>query len=171
MVMVASLNGKITQGTNSNIYEWTSKEDQEFFFSLIKENNLIVMGSNTYNSVREKIKLDQKKLRIVLTQTPDKYKKEIVRDQLEFSSEIPRDLVSRLSKKYKQMLLVGGGEINAAFLNERLIDEIYLTIEPVLFGIGKNLLAESEVETELKLVSSIQLNKSGTVLLKYKIIK
>ena len=56
MVAVSSINGKITKGKDPNIYSWTSKEDSNFFFSLIKKHNLIVMGSKTYEAARRIIK-------------------------------------------------------------------------------------------------------------------
>ena len=48
MVAVVSANGKLTRGNDPDIYKWTSKEDQNFFFSLISKSKLIVMGSGTY---------------------------------------------------------------------------------------------------------------------------
>ncbi|MFA6081552.1 MAG: hypothetical protein WC741_04055 [Patescibacteria group bacterium] len=42
--MLSSADGKTTKGNNDNIYTWTSVEDQRYFLSLIKKNNLIIMG-------------------------------------------------------------------------------------------------------------------------------
>jgi len=41
MIMVATLNGKITKGNDPDIYKWTSKEDKKYFSSLLKKNNLM----------------------------------------------------------------------------------------------------------------------------------
>src|SRR3989344_4584731 len=98
MVAVSSVNGKITKGSDPNIYKWTSDEDKKLFFSMIAKNNLIVMGSKTYEAARDKIRLSPNKLRIILTRNPKKYFKETVKDSLEFSSESPRELVKRLEK-------------------------------------------------------------------------
>lgn len=179
MVAVVSANGKLTRsigsgqarGNESNIYSWTSKEDQDFFFSLISKNKLIVMGSGTYRAVRDKLKVESSRLRVVMTRRPKEYKNERVAEALEFSSETPRELVRRLSKNYKKMLLVGGSQVYSSFMKEGLVDEIYLTVEPVFFGMGKNLVAKGEFETRLELVSIEKLNKKGTLLLKYKVEK
>ena len=170
MVAVVSANGKLTRGSDPDIYKWTSKEDQDLFFKLIEQSKLIVMGSGTYEAVCDKIKLESKKLRVVLTNDPKKYKNEQVRGSLEFTSETPRQLIGRLIN-YNEMLLVGGGKVYSSFMKEGLIDEIYLTIEPDVFGEGKNLFAEGNFETKLKLESVESLNKKGTILLKYKVIK
>lgn len=170
MVAVVSANGKLTRGDDPDIYKWTSKEDQNFFFSKITRSKLLVMGSGTYDAVRDKIKLESKKLRVVLTNDPKKYKNEQIKGQLEFTSETPRQLYDRMID-HPKMLLVGGGKVYSSFMKEGLVDKIYLTIEPVAFGEGKNLFAEGDFETKLKLESVKKLNKKGTILLKYKVIK
>jgi len=172
MVAVSSLNGKITKGDDSNIYSWTSKEDTKLFFSLIEKNNLIVMGSKTYEAARSIIKLKPNKLRVVLTKTVNKYRDNVVQGSLEFSNESPKDLIKRLeAKDYTEMLLVGGTEVNTAFLKNSLVDELHLTIEPLIFGKGKNLVSEEEFEVSLELLEVKKLNKKGTLHLIYSFSK
>ena len=82
MIAVVSANGKITRSTRSvrsgqareesNIYLWTSKEDQNFFASMLRKHSLIIMGSNTYNAAKSELKLSKDKLRIVMTRDPKK---------------------------------------------------------------------------------------------------
>ena len=170
MAAVSSVNGKTTKGENPNIYSWTSKEDSQLFFSLIKENNLIVMGAKTYEAAKKLIKLEKDKLRIALTRNPQKYSADAVKGSLEFSNESPLELVKRLSKKgYKKMLLVGGGQINTLFLKANLVDELHLTIEPKIFGTGKNLISEEGFNKQLKLINVKKLNSQGTLRLEYKV--
>ncbi|MDO8583225.1 MAG: dihydrofolate reductase family protein [bacterium] len=170
VVAVSSLNGKITKGTDPNIYSWTSKEDSKFFFSEIAKNNLIVMGSKTYESVRKIIKHKKNKLRIILTRNPGKYSKEAIKGVLEFTNESPLRLIESLENRgYKKMLLVGGGTINTLFLKSKLVNEIYLTLEPKIFGNGKSLVNEENFDILLKLISIKKLNPQGTLLLRYKI--
>lgn len=172
MVAVSSINGKLTKGEETNVYSWTSKEDAKIFFSLIEKHNLIVMGSKTYEAARTIIKLRPNKLRMVLTRNRRKYKSDMVKGSLEFTSESPKDLIKRLEKQgYKEMLLVGGTEINSAFLKNSLVDELHLTIEPILFGRGKDLLLEEELEVSLKLLSIKKLNANGTLHLRYRVNK
>lgn len=172
MVMVASADGKTTRGNDPDIYKWTSPEDQEYFFSLIKKNDLIVMGRETYEASKKIIKLEENKLRIVLTRDHKKYFEQTIKGKLEFSNESPNNLIKRMSGLgYKKMLLVGGGTINGSFLKQNLVDEICLTIEPKIFGEGKNIVTEQLLNTKLKLISIEELNKIGTILLRYKINK
>ena len=59
MMIVSTLNGKITKGIDPNIYKWTSKADQDYFFGYLKKNNLIVMGSKTYDIARNVMQLNR----------------------------------------------------------------------------------------------------------------
>lgn len=168
-VMVQTVNGKITEGEESRIYKWTSKEDKAHFEGMVAKHNCIVMGSTTYEAAKKVIKPEAGKLRIVLTRSPEKYKEVEIPGQLEFKTITAQDLVAMLKEKgYTEMLLAGGGQINALFFNEHLVDELYLTVEPVLFGEGKNIVDETVTEVSLQLVEARQLNDKGTMLLHYK---
>lgn len=170
--MVSSLNGKITRGDDPDVTHWTSKEDAALFASMKAQHNLIVMGSRTYEASQNRIKLKDGTLRIVLTKNPEQYEPHTVPGQLEFTNEHPKDLVNRLETQgFKNMLLVGGSEINTAFFKENLVDEIHLTIEPVLFGSGKPLVSQDQFETKLTLVDSRKLNDRGTLHVVYEILK
>lgn len=171
MVMLSSIDGKTTYGNDKNVYSWSSIEDQKHFFSLIKNNNLIVMGRATYDASRPVIKLEKGKLRIVVTHNPKKYFKQSVKDQLEFSDEAPNKLIKRMtSLGYKKMLLVGGAIINSLFLKQNLVNELYLTIEPKIFGKGKDIVEGQLLNKSLRLINIKKINKTGTLLLKYEFI-
>ncbi|MEK7583457.1 MAG: dihydrofolate reductase family protein [Patescibacteria group bacterium] len=167
LVMVSSLDGKITKHDNPKIASWTSPEDKKLFGALIKKSKLIVMGGKTYESVKHQIKLELGKLRIVMTRHPKKYR--AVPGMLEFTSESPLALTKRLAKYYKTMLLVGGSEINALFLKAKLVDELHLTLEPLLFGTGKPIVSPLPLDTTLKLISLKKINARGTLSLVYTI--
>lgn len=170
LVMVQSINGNITRGDDPNIYTWTSKEDADFFFSKLHESKLIVMGSSTYEAARTKIHAKKGQLRIIITRNPDKYSKEKVDGQIEFLNTSPSNLINQMTQKgYDELLLVGGGEVNKLFLENVLVNEIYLTVEPKIFGNGKKVFAAGEYEIDLELVDVKKLNEKGTLLLHYKI--
>lgn len=172
MVMVSTVNGRITKEGEPHVSSWTSHEDKEYFASLMRENHLMVMGSQSYESAKTHLKLEEGKLRVVLTREPDRYRQDRVPGQLEFTNEPPKQLVERLVRQgFRQMLLLGGGVTNALFLKENLVDELDLTLEPKIFGLGKSLVAGGELVTNLQLRSIKKLNKKGTLLLKYKVLK
>lgn len=172
-VFVSSVDGKITHGNDPDIYKWTSKEDSDHFFSLLNQYNLIIMGSKTYEAARSKIKLSPSKLRIVVTKNPRKYKKEEQKDIIEFIDESISHVIPNLEKRgYKKALFVGGCNLFGELLQLNLVNELYLTIEPYLFGKGLPLI-EKEIVPKVSLVLEEvdKLNDKGTLLLKYIIKK
>ncbi|KKR77814.1 MAG: Bifunctional deaminase-reductase domain protein [Candidatus Curtissbacteria bacterium GW2011_GWD1_40_8] len=88
-----------------------------------------------------------------------------------FTDISPKEVLEVLAKKgFKTAFIGGGGELNASFMKESLVDEIYLDIEPVIFGKGIKLFAESDLETRLELLETKMLSKN-LIQLHYKVIK
>lgn len=169
LVAVMSVNGLITDGDDTNLSKWTSAEDKTFFSSILESHNLVVMGRKTYDSARNHMKLNNEKLRIVMTRDPDKYKKEELPGVLEFTRQSPIKIIENSSDLgYSELLVLGGSAIYSEFLNNHLVDELYLTMEPKLFSHGVPIFSTSRVDTSLSLVEFSQLNKEGTLLLHYK---
>lgn len=172
-VFVSSVDGKVTKGDDPNIYTWTSEEDGSHFFSLLKNYHLIIMGSKTYEAAKEKIKLSSSTLRVVLTNDTNKYKNQEVPGMLEFTKGSPQNLIKRLENTgYSEALFVGGSRLFHTLLKNRLIDELYLTIEPRLFGNGLTLIHGDEtLDISLTLEEMKKLNDQGTLLLTYSVNK
>ena len=170
LAIVTSLDGKSTKG-NLSPSVWTSKEDQSHFFSLIEKNNLIIMGKNTYLLRKTNLNLSKGKLRVVLTRNPNHFAPDQVPGQLEFTNTPLKKLIQELKDRgYQKMLLVSGASLNSQFFKLGLIDELYLTMEPKIFGLGKGLVDETMLNINLKLISLRRLTKNGTLLLKYAVI-
>lgn len=172
LVMVMSLDGKTTKWYSSSIYQWTSQEDQQHFFTVIQANNAIIMGSKTFLAAKSVMKLSQNQLRVVMTSTPQKYKQYEQSGVLEFTDDSPGQVIDGLKKKgYIQVLLVGGSTLNTAFLKQKLVDELWITIEPKVFASGTPLFAEGKLDILLELQAIQKLNKQGTLILKYDVMR
>ena|SRR3989338_6137086 len=168
LVAVISINGKTTKGRDPDVHDWSSKEDQEYFAALKEKSRLIIMGRKTYEAAKGHTALSPKILRVVLTKNPKRYRHLTVQNQLEFTNQPPKKLLATLKRRgYAEALLVGGSEVNSAFLRANLIDEIWLTVEPLVLGTGKTLFSKDRPNKRMRLLHSKQLNKSGTLLLKY----
>lgn len=167
LLYVSSVDGKLTRWGQPHVQEWASKEDVEHFAKIKTQNKLIVLGSNTYDVVRPEPQPGT--LRVILTRNPEKYQENTVPGQIEFTNESPEELVIRLEKQYKQMLLLSGKTLTTEFLKKRLVNELWLTIEPKLFGSGDSMLTDEKLHIQLQLISVKQLNAKGTLLVKYKV--
>ena len=69
------------------------------------------------------------------------------------------------------MLLAGGSEIATQFFKDSLIDEFWLTMEPIILGSGKPLVSDEVLNIPLKLLSLRKLNTRGTLHGRYKVVK
>lgn len=175
-IAVTSVDGRFTKGAERNIYHWSSREDFSHFRNEVEKNNLLVMGSGTFEPVKgiqeAGLKPEKERLRVIMTKNPKKYTEFFVPGQMEFTDEEPKALLARLEKLgYTRMLFVGGGRLLATFLEEQLIDELLLTIEPRIFGTGGILETSHDMDIQLELLETKQLNKQGTLLLRYNVIK
>jgi dihydrofolate reductase len=167
---VISLNGKITRGSDPKIHSWRSKEDWEHFVQLRDENEVIIIDRKTYEAVQPVAEHD--KLRIVLTSTPERFNAARLSGQLEFVSESPPKLIQRLTAEgYTKVLIAGGARLSSGFLAAGLVDDVYISFEPVLFGTGRPMLSESPLDIPLQLQSISRLNERGTLLAYYTVIK
>ena len=169
LIFVSTIDGKITRWGDPMIRSWSSKDDQKYFDAIWNDTRVIIMGSGTYNP--DPLKADPKHLYLVLTHQPSKYEGLNVPGLLEFTNETPGQVLDRFKNDEKIVLVVGGSHIATSFLREQLIDELWLTIEPKIFGTGANFVTEEKLDIDLKLLSSEQINEQGTLITKYRVIK
>lgn len=147
--------------------EWTSKEDLDGFYQHSKSAGNIIMGRNTYESA---IKYGYfpfpDAVNVVMTHQNIKNKwgeKVVVTDKS------PKEILQMLEeKRFKEAFIAGGGKLNSSFMKEGLIDEIYLDVEPLVFGKGIQVFAPEEFEYELELLEINKLNEN-TVQLHFKV--
>ena len=170
LIFVSTLDGKVTKWGDSQVTLWSSQQDQDYFKRTWNESQLIIMGSNTFNANPRSPSPNQ--LLIIMTGRPGTYKHLEVRGQLEFTNESPLALSTRFKGKgYDRMLVVGGAHVAVSFLKDQLIDELWLTIEPRIFGQGGNFVTEEKLDISLRLIQSEKVNEKGTLINKYEVVK
>lgn len=170
LVFVSSLNGKVTKWNNPLVKSWSSKEDQDYFRNLLDNSELIITGSNSYFA--DPLPPSDKHLIIVMSSHADDYKGNEIKGMVEFSAEFPTDLVNRFEAEgYTMMTVVGGPGVATCFLKNNLVDELWLTFEPKIFGAGKNLVQDDLFVVDLELISIEKVNDRGTLISKYSVIK
>lgn len=166
---VISVNGKITKGDDPDIHAWSSNEDWEHFVSLREQSDVVIIDQHTYETVHPDP--EKGKLRIVIAPAPEHYKGAGIPGQLEFTDLAVKELVTRLKQEGCQTVLVAGGAgLCSSFLEAHLVDELYITFEPVLFGTGEPMLGGAAFSLSLQLQSIKQLNVRGTLLAHYTVL-
>lgn len=73
-------------------------------------------------------------------------------------------------KDFEQVIVAGGGQLNTAFLESNLVDEIILDIEPTLFGRGIPVFAEGNFDLSLELLGQKSISKNE-IQLQFKVLR
>jgi dihydrofolate reductase len=165
IIAALSADGFIGVNAGHRSLDWRSKADARFFIETTKAAGVIVMGSTTYKTFRMRRAPPGRRL-IVYTSRPES----IEGENVETTNEEPAALIARLELEEARAVAVSGGAtINKMFLDSGLVDELYLTVEPVLFGEGVPLFSGS-VQARLKLLENRALS-DDTILLHYAVQK
>lgn len=162
--MAMTVNGMIAK-TNDET-EW-SDEDEKSYFAKAREVGNIITGSRTYPLYQEKNFEEMgNPFVVVLTSKNSGVKSE----KLAYANS-PQEALEILEKQgFEKALVAGGGKTNRSFLKENLIDEIYLDVEPMIYGEGISLFNSTNSKLDLELIGQKMLNKN-TIQLHYKVIK
>lgn len=158
-----TLNGKIAKSQNDPL-DWTTKEDKKLFAVETKKAGVVVMGHNTFRSIGRPLK---DRLNVVLASKDES--RENLPGLLEYTCQTPKQVLETLeSRSFKKVFVIGGSVINTLFLKENLIDEVWITLAPRIFGHGISLVTDEKLEKKLSLLSVRKL-KEDFLLLKYKL--
>lgn len=159
LMMAMTLDGKIAK-TSDHFADWTSAEDKKYFSKVSKESGVVIMGEKTFFTFPSPLK---DRLNVVFTL--EKNPKQI--EGVKWVSGEPEEIVKELEKMgYNSAILGGGAHVNGLFLKKKLIDEIYVTIEPKIFGEGLSLFS-GDFDINLELAGTEKIN-DNSIVLKYK---
>lgn len=162
LIAAITADGFIAQSAD-HFADWTSKEDKQKFVELTKDAGVMVMGSKTFAMFPAPLK-DRK--HYVYTRQPTASSDEMVI----YTSAAPKQLIDQIANQgYKKIAIIGGQQVYDLFLSADAIDEVYLTVEPALFGAGIAL-ARQPMNITMELLETTQLNAS-TVMLHYRVVK
>jgi len=160
-MMAVTADGKIAKSSD-HFPDWTSKEDKKLFAEISKKYGVVIMGDKTFFTFPKPL---PGRLNVVFTllKKPPKMK------NVMWVGGNPKTVLKKLEKMgYKSAILGGGAYLNTQFLKKKLIDEIWLTIEPKIFGEGLGVFG-GDFEVDLKLTGVKKLN-NNSILIKYKVL-
>lgn len=160
LIAAISADGYIAR-TRDELVDWTSKDDKKLFVEITKRAGVVIMGGNTFRTIGKAL---TGRHHIVYS------RQELHRPDIEVTQESPPELIARLEQEgVRAVVICGGHAIYSMFLAADMVDEVYLTVEPTLFGQGVRL-ADSLLDVKLRLIHHELLNEDS-VLLHYEIIK
>ncbi|PIR61147.1 MAG: dihydrofolate reductase, partial [Candidatus Pacebacteria bacterium CG10_big_fil_rev_8_21_14_0_10_45_6] len=129
-----------------------------------KEARVVVMGRTTFETIGRPLP-DRKTIVYTsheLTGFPP--------EQVEATQLPPAELLAKIEAEgYTNVAICGGSKVYTKWMQSGLINTLYLTIEPVLFGTGIRLFSE-EITTQIRLTERHLLSDQTTVF-EYEVVK
>lgn len=168
LMMAMTADGIIAKEKSQNA-DWTSKADKKVFIAETKKHGAIIMGDTTFEAMGKKALPGR--LNLILSLNPEKYESLNKPGELEFIKGTPQEIIKYLEgKNYESAILGGGARTNSFFLKANLVDEVLITVEPKIFGVGMNFTEGEDLNIELELIESKEIGDNA-VQLRYKVIK
>jgi len=169
LIAALTVDGFIGRNKTDRSFDWTSKEDKIFYVEKLKEADAIVMGRRTFETFSRYPKDSHW---LIYTSGIEKFENprpEVI--SAEATDLAPAELLKKLTAEGKQKILIcGGASVYTMFMKLGLVDKLYLTVEPILFGSGVKLFEDDFGQVDLNLVKTHQLSKQ-TIVLEYDVRK
>ena len=151
--MAISIDGLITRGDEDS--SWVSKADLDQFYSYIKANNAVIMGRKTMEQFGDDFPI-KGPVNIVLSNNSDLHKES---DNLVILSAKPQEVIDLAKKRnLNDLLLIGGSETNKQFIKAGLVDEIVVSVHPLVIGSGLHLFGNEPLDINLELITTKSIN-------------
>lgn len=167
LYIASSLDGYIAQPNDDlSFLNRVQKEGEDYGYQdFLATVDTVIIGRRTYDWVMKQVPefphADMKTYVITRTERPQQ-------GNITFYSGNLSELVARLKQQNgKNIFCDGGAEIVNALLHEKCIDELIISVIPVLAGDGIRLFQDGRPEQNLELVS-VQKFDTGLVQLHYK---
>jgi dihydrofolate reductase len=160
IIAALSADGFIAKDPKEPSTAWTSLADKKYFGEITKRAGVVVMGANTFTTIGKAL---PGRRTIVYSPEP------INVPGVETTTLPPKELAEKLENEgVKELAVCGGQTIYTMFMQSGAVSELYLTIEPVVFGSGISLFREP-VNAKLELVSVDK--KDQSIFLEYQTLK
>jgi dihydrofolate reductase len=149
-----SIDGYIADKNNDLSFLSTVEQEGEDYgyLDFVQSIDTVIIGRKTYEKVLEMgfeyPHTDKKVYVITRTKKPDKGSFEY------YSGDIPTLIAKLKLEQGKNIYCDGGAEIVHLLLKEKLIDELIISVIPVMLGSGISLFKEDRPFQKLKLLSS-----------------
>lgn len=135
--------------------DWVSKIDEELFLKRVREAGCVVIGKTTFYQYRGQIYPISGALNIVLTSEEPTNKE----TGLVFASSPSEALKIAEEHGLSEVLVSGGAKVADSFLNDGLLDEVFLTVHPIVLGEGIRLFEGLDIVKCFTLVDTMELGE------------
>lgn len=167
LYMAMSANGFIARENHDTSF--VSENERARFREMLQRVGNMIVGRKTHEIMVERNELvGLETIRIVIVSTKNDFKPAYPRHVVVRSPHEALDLLKQ--EGHAEIIIVGGGKLNASFIAEGLVEEVHLNVESVVFGKGIPLFVGKDFFTNLHLIDSRRFASHG-VQLRYKVVK
>ncbi|PIR82483.1 hypothetical protein COU20_02150 [Candidatus Kaiserbacteria bacterium CG10_big_fil_rev_8_21_14_0_10_59_10] len=160
-IAAVTLDGRIA-AHERHLTDWTSREDKRLLREVLDSADVVLVGRKTYELARTRLERRGRNC-IVLTRSAAGVRR--VHERLAFLNPKKENVRAFIRRHgYRRVVILGGTETYTYCRDAGMLDELYLTIEPVLFGKGLPLLAGKLFVQKGRNVEVKKLNKKGSTL-------
>ncbi len=166
LYMATTLNGIIAKFDDSA--DFLTKEESASYVSNVKGAGAMVIGKRTYGILSQQPEF-QEFLKVGIKIVAVSHANFELKDPSHKIAHSPSEAL-KILKGFDTVILAGGSTLNASFLAEDLVDEIYIDIEPTLLGKGIPSFSGSDFDRQLKLLGTKKLS-DNEIQLHYEIVR
>lgn len=157
-----SLDGKIAKSPEDKL-GWTGRDDKRWFAKVSSDAGAIIMGRRAYEVIGRPL---AGRLIKVMSRQAENFLS--IPGQVEFTSHSPKEILGELGSRGFERVIIGGGrEIYSLFVEENLVDEVWLSVIPIILGRGITWV-ELKKERQLDLVG-MEGRGEGGIVAKYRV--
>jgi len=142
LIAAQTIDGYIARTELDRSFDWTSPEDKAFYISKLKESDAVIMGSKTFGTFT---RYPKGKHFVILTRKPAEFvnpSPEVI--TVDATDAKPQQVLAQLQNEgYQHVLVAGGSSVYRQYLAAGVVDRLFLTVEPVIFGAGVKLCDEA----------------------------
>jgi dihydrofolate reductase len=164
LYMAVTANGYIAKENDDT--SWITTQEWNSYSAMVRKAGNLIIGHRTYDILTKQPEFAEfSEVKIVVVSSND------------FQTLSPNHSIVKtpqealdVLKDFTEVIVAGGGNLNASFMKEKLVDEIYLDIEPIALGKGIKLFADGDFEAKLQLIESKNISKNE-IQLHYQVLK
>lgn len=166
LFMAISINGYVAGPADYT--DWV--KDTQALSEIISEKGACLMGRRTYDICLSYNDFPFKNaINVVVTHDKNLIAKSTPTEM--FTDSKPLDFIKNLdSSGHKELVVLGGGNINTLFLKDSLIDEIIIDVHPIILSSGTKLFENIFPSVNLEFLTTKNLD-NGIVQIKYRVLK
>ena len=164
LYIASSLDGYIAR--ENGAIDWLPQLSDSGYDNFYKSIDTVIMGKKTYDQILTFGAYPYKEKKSFVFTRNDSLTKD---ENVEFASNVEEFTRKLVSSSERNIWLVGGSELFSAFLQHKLVDEIILSVIPIVLGKGIPLFQNINQEVNLELMKTKEY--SGLVELTYEVLK